>query len=95
MEHGHKMDQNWLAAAVHVPPIGLIFAAFVGLLPTVAALVAVVWYCILIWESATLKEWRLAHARKALAKVKAKEQALLGLIAHRQASITPEDRSSP
>lgn len=76
-------------------PLALIVAAFVGAIPSIAALVAIVWYAILIWESQTMKQWRTRHYLKKLAKVKAKEQVLLSLIgSHVEDPLTHPDKST-
>lgn len=86
------MDHSFIYYSTHVAPIGLILASFVGLLPSVAALVAIIWYCILIFESETMKGWRTKRALKKLAKIEAERVALLGLL-RIKGLVTPEDRA--
>lgn len=43
---------------------GAIVGTFAHMLPTLAALIAVVWYCIEILESKTVMRWRRAHRHK-------------------------------
>lgn len=44
-------------AAGHVLSLGAIVGCFAGLLPPLAALAAIVWYAIQIWESDTVRAW--------------------------------------
>lgn len=58
----HKMAQ----AGVEVASVGVILGHFVGYLPAVATVFAVVWYAISIWESHTVQNWRERRRLKRL-----------------------------
>lgn len=89
MEHANPLV--W--AASQIPPLGIVLATLAGTIPTIAALVAIFWYGILIWESNTVKRWRLARAHKKLAKIEAERTMLLSLL--KVTMDTPEDKSGP
>lgn len=36
---------------------GAVIGTLAGYLPTAAAVLAIVWYCIQIWESKTVRKW--------------------------------------
>lgn len=42
---------------VNAAALGLIAGAWFQIIPAVAALFAILWYCILIWESNTVRGW--------------------------------------
>lgn len=77
----------WLMT--QIPPLAVVVASFAGFVPTAAALVAIIWYVILIWESRTISLWRAHRAIKKLNKLKAREITLRALIQRE----TPEDLS--
>lgn len=81
----------WLAS--QFPPIAIVWASLLGFVPTFAALVAIVWYGILIWESKTAQQWRSRHHLRRLKKVEAERTMLLGLLKEEH-SETPEDKSA-
>lgn len=56
-----------------------ILGAIAGALPPLAALVGIVYYGILIWESKTIKEWRANRRLRHLEKLKAKVAVLTKL----------------
>lgn len=56
---------NWFSIAT-------ILGALVGILPPLAALVGITYYCILIYESETLKGWRQHRRAQHVAKLEAK-----------------------
>lgn len=51
----------------HIASLGAIFATIAGWLPSIAALVAVLWYVLQIYESKTVQRhihrWKEKHAR--------------------------------
>lgn len=49
-----------------------IFTTLMGFVPTVAAIVALVWYIIQIYECDTVKRWRAARRVRKLARLKAR-----------------------
>lgn len=49
-----------------------IFTTLMGFVPTVAAIVALVWYLIQIYESDTFKRWRAERRVRKLARLKAR-----------------------
>ena len=49
--------------------IATIIASLAGFLPPIAALVGIAYYCILIWESNTLKTWRQHRREHKLARL--------------------------
>lgn len=68
---------TWLGSAISTLAI---LGAFIGWLPYVAALAALIWYIIQIWESRTIQEWyiRRAVVRRArqIARLQAKEKLI-------------------
>jgi hypothetical protein len=50
---------------------GVVVGAVFSFLPPVAALVALVWYFIQIWESATVRAWIAKRRTRKLARMKA------------------------
>lgn len=62
--------------ANHMISAAAIAGTMAGILPPLAALVAIIWYAIQIWESRTVQEWfkrHHPHARR-LEKLKASER---------------------
>ena len=67
-----KMDghlDKWLGNVVSV---GAIFGVFWGWLPGIAAFIALVWYVIQIYESATVQRWAAARRLRRIAALRAK-----------------------
>lgn len=100
LDHSTRAQQvSDLAAtvkpAIDFAALGTILGAIAGYVPAVAALVAMLWYIILIYESETLKHWRAERAYRKLDKLKAQERKLLDHIAAGKDPHTPEDRSDP
>lgn len=48
-----------------------IVSTFIGWTPSIAAIVALVWYVIQIWESATVQRWIATRRVRRLARMKA------------------------
>jgi uncharacterized membrane protein YphA (DoxX/SURF4 family) len=73
LQEAHKtiidgLDLAHLAG--HLTSLGAVAMVFLGALPALAALGAVIWYCIAIYETKTFQAWRArARARKRLAKM--------------------------
>lgn len=42
---------------VDLVPLGVIVAAWTDVVPSIAAVFAIGWYCILMWESDTVRGW--------------------------------------
>lgn len=80
MEHGPKVEHNYVTDAVHAISLGTLMAAFTGFLPPLASVVAIVWYALLIWESETCRKMRQRHHSSVLEKLKAKQSRLSGRI---------------
>lgn len=68
---------NWLG---HLLSIGVWLAALAGFIPAIAALLALIWYMIQIWESDTCQKWveerKLRINTRRLAELKAKQKVL-------------------
>lgn len=77
MDSSHTM-QAW---AGNIFSIGAIAGAFVGYLPTVAAIVGLIWYLIQVYESATVQRWLAARRDRKIARLKAR---VIMLEAHKQ-----------
>ena len=77
-------DPTVITAAGHALAPGILIASFAGFLPAVGALVAIIFYCIQIFESDTVQKWR--HSRRlrkiAAAKVELDRLLALELVAH-------------
>ncbi len=60
------VDQHLKAvnAAADVISAGAIVGTFLGYLPPLAALAAIVWYAIQVWESKTVQAWVRLHKHK-------------------------------
>jgi hypothetical protein len=85
MDHGSAINQ-WVGNAFS---IGAIAATFMGWVPGVAALVALIWYSIQIFESATVQRWLANRRARRIAHLKA--QVLLLEARNR---MPPLDRST-
>lgn len=55
-----RQGHDWLGDAASASAI---VGSFLNLLPKLAAVVALLWYCILIWESRTSLSWRARWRR--------------------------------
>ncbi len=53
---------DWAQLTGHLVSMGAIVGTIVGLIPALAALAAVIWYVIAIWETKTVQGW-LHHRR--------------------------------
>lgn len=51
------MDENHLKSAIDGVSIGTVVATLAGWLPSVAALLTIVWTALRIWESRTVQGW--------------------------------------
>jgi hypothetical protein len=59
----------WVANGIST---GAIISTFLGWTPSVAALVALVWYCIQIKESHTFQTWRNSRKHRLVNRLRAK-----------------------
>lgn len=53
----HQIYNHGGPSPIDLIPLGVIAAAWVDVVPSVAALFAIGWYCILMWESDTVRGW--------------------------------------
>lgn len=67
---------------------GIVISALLSFLPPIAALVALLWYFIQIWESKTVREWVARRRARKLARMKA---AIVLLETQVPLSLRPED----
>ncbi len=51
---------------------GVVTATLLGLAPAFAAIIAFIWYCIQIYESATVQRWLATRRVRKLARLKAR-----------------------
>lgn len=58
--------------AGHAISAGAIVGTLAGWVPVIAAVVALIWYLIQIFESATARRWLAARQRRKIARLKAK-----------------------
>lgn len=86
MDHGNAINQ-WVG---NVFSIGAIAATFMGWVPGVAALVALIWYAIQIYESATVQRFLANRRARRIARLKATV-----LLLEAQNRMLPLDRSPP
>lgn len=67
-------DQHIVAAKHAADAVGAvaILGAFLGYMPALAALGALVWYCVQVWESKTVQGWwrQRRQRRKSLERLK-------------------------
>lgn len=89
MDHGNQINQ-WVGNVVSV---GAIVGTFMGWAPAIAALVALLWYCIQIYESATAQRWLMSRRLRRIAKLKA--QVLLLEAHNRMPPLMPPDPDEP
>lgn len=72
------------AVVAHTASISAIFAAFVGWIPIIVALIPAIYYLILIYESSTVQTWvhkrALRRTTRRVAKLKAKQRILAAQI---------------
>lgn len=65
----------------HAVSVGAIAGSAWGFLPVFAALVALIWYLIQIWESRTVQHYvanrRMVHRQRRINKLRAKEKVIL------------------
>lgn len=55
MDNSHQFDLGHITG--HAVSLGAIFGAFLGILPALAALGAVIWYVLAIYETRTVQTW--------------------------------------
>lgn len=89
----HPVSQ-WLGNVISGAAI---VASFVGYIPGIAACVALVWYFIQIYESATIQRWLAGRRIRKLARLKARV-IMLEAINHRPllpGNTGPDDSGMP
>ena len=57
-------QQVVITAAADVVSAGAILATFLGFLPPLAALAAIIWYAVQLWESKTVQKFVRLHKHK-------------------------------
>jgi hypothetical protein len=62
LDHIAASDAN--VAVGHTFSLGALFGILFHMLPAVAALAPLVFYCLMIWESKTVQKWRREHRHK-------------------------------
>jgi hypothetical protein len=80
--------------------LGAIVATIAGYLPILAAMIALFWYCIQIWESRTVQHWyqnrKMIRKARKIAQLKAKEKVISAqldaLETIRQAKVEARDK---
>jgi len=66
------MDNHTLSQWVgNVVSAGAIITSFLGVLPVLGAIIAIVWYAIQIRESKTYQDWRAGRRQRKLAHLRA------------------------
>lgn len=74
------MENGSVSKAIDLISAGTIIATIIGYLPIIAAAVALIWYCIQIWESRTVQHWwtnrQMIKKAKRIARLKAKEKVI-------------------
>lgn len=62
------LQLNVVSVATDIGAAGVFVASLAGVLPPIAALLAIVWYCIQIWESKTtrthIRLWRMQERKR-------------------------------
>jgi hypothetical protein len=99
MSDVHFIPHSPAAVVGDIVSAGAIVASFLGYVPLIAALFALVWYMIQIWESRTVQHWwrnrQMVKKAKKVARLKAKEKVivaqLLALETLRQARVNARD----
>ena len=61
-------DHSHLVAAANVISLGAIFGSFMGVITPLAAIAALLWYALQIYESKLVQDW--VHHRRKLARHK-------------------------
>jgi hypothetical protein len=79
---------TWLG---NVISIGAIIGAIFGVVPFIAALVALVWYLIQIFESATAQRWMAGRRERKIARLRAK----ILMLETKQSLLPPCDPREP
>lgn len=69
-------DHNYLLWFINLFGGSVIVSTIAGFVPPIAAFVALVWYLIQIYESATVRRWVSLHRTRKLAKLKARVMLL-------------------
>lgn len=65
-------DHNYLLWFTNLFGGSVILSTIAGIIPPLGAFVAIVWYSIQIYESATVKNWRAHRRMRKLARLKAR-----------------------
>lgn len=65
---GDTSISSWVSNIVST---GAVAATLLGYVPSIAAIVALLWYLIQIWESATARRWVADRRLRKLARLKA------------------------
>jgi uncharacterized protein HemY len=65
----HQSLSQWVGNVISG---GTVIGVLAGFVPAVAAFVALVWYLIQIYESATVQRWRATRRARTLARLKAR-----------------------
>lgn len=68
----NSMDHSVFNWTGNVAAAGAIGATLLGWIPSIAAVVALIWYVIQIYESETFKGWRDQRRKQKIAKLTAK-----------------------
>lgn len=66
VEHGQNVT-NWV---VNTAAISTIISTIIGWLPQIAAFIAMLWYAIQVYESATIQGWLKRRRLQKVAKLK-------------------------
>ena len=66
MDHNQTIIQ-WVG---NLASVGAIIGAVTGIIPLVAAVIAIVWYSIMIKESDTYRKWKVTRHRRKLARLR-------------------------
>lgn len=65
-------DNNILSWTGNLISVGAIATSIMGYAPAVAAIVALIWYAIQIYESQTVRQWIADRRARQLARLKAR-----------------------
>jgi hypothetical protein len=58
------LQETWIKASGDLAAAGAILGTLVSILPPIAAILGIVWYVLQIYESHTMREWRLHRKAK-------------------------------
>lgn len=82
---------QWVGHSVSLAAIG---GALMGLLPSIAAVAALIWYMLEIYESRTIQKFVRARRLQTLVKLRAKAVALELDIRNRERDLRPLDEAN-